>query len=156
MNKVKARAPQWGSALYCAVTQRAEDPDGFYNTGIILRGPDSHVWISSFGARLLAEAEGYISPETHQMVVDDLTRALGELDQAIEEISELRKWKESVSALADDQSFHLVRKGGAPSKGTRPEVIREELKGEQEQSAEEPELWGKKLRGKDLKAASRG
>lgn len=126
MNKHKVAAPTAGTFKYCPVTLKHEDPDGFYNTEHVATGHDPLIWISATGARILAEAEGYWSPD----MVAGLQRQIGDLqdqvDAAIGEISELRRLKEQIDGLAA-AGFKVVNTGGRPSKKTTPEVIREEL-----------------------------
>ncbi len=128
MNRNKVERPTIGTFLKCAVTLRHEDPGGFYNTGTVATGFDPVVYISSLGAQQLAQAEGWVNPIQHNAVVEELARTEAELERAVAEISDLRKWKEAVDALAAEGTLEILRRGGAPSKKTKPETIREELK----------------------------
>ena len=127
MHKHPAVQPHLGTARYCAVTLRGEDPDGWLNTGHTLTGRDPQVWISFHGAREVAKAIGWASPQAMNAAEETINRLNDALDHAAQEISDLRKWKEGVTGLADD-GYELVRKGGQPSVRTRPENIKAELK----------------------------
>ena len=121
-------APTIGSARWCAVTGRHADPDGWYNTGHILTMPDPQAWICAQGARELAKWVGWIDPAVHAAVHEELAGARAQLDQAIEEISALRKFREQVNGL-EAAGMKTTRSGGRPTRETRPEVIRDELEG---------------------------
>lgn len=126
MNTRKVQAPTSGSFKYCAVTLAHEDPDGFYNTEHVANGPDPQIWISARGARILAEAEGYMSPGAVEVLQRQISNLEHDLEKAVAEISELRRMKEQIDGLAS-AGFKVVNTGGRPSKKTTPEVIREEL-----------------------------
>lgn len=123
----KSPRPDWGSARYCAITKRTEDPDGFYNTQTTLPGPDPHVWISTHAVRGLARQEGYLSPAEAEGLYDRIATLEAELDRAVQEISSLRKFKEQVDGLTAD-GLTLQRAGGRPTKKTDPENIKTELR----------------------------
>lgn len=122
----KTPRPTIGSAKYCAVTLRAEDPDGFYNTQHTLTGFDPMVWISSFGARELAKAEGWTSPADVENLHDQIATLEAEYERAVQEISKLRRQVESIEVLKQ-VGMEATKKVGAPSKRTRPEEIKKEL-----------------------------
>ena len=126
MNKHKVAAPTAGSFKYCPVTLAHADPDGFYNTGHVATGQDAQIFISTRGVRILAEAEGYISPGAQEVLERTISNLEHDLEAAVAEISELRKLREQIDGLAA-AGFKVVNTGGRPSKRTTPEVIREEL-----------------------------
>lgn len=122
----KAERPTTGSARYCAVTLRHEDKEGWFNTGHALQMPDPHCWISMTGARIVAKWAGWVDPADHAAMVAENAALKARLDQAVEEISDLRKFREQIDGLAA-AGMNVVKTGGRPSRQTRPEVIREEL-----------------------------
>jgi len=122
----KSPRPTIGSAKWCAVTLRHEDPDGWFNTGHVLTPPDPHCWISMQGARELAKWAGWTSPEDTNQLRDELARVQAQLDAAIDEISDHRKFREQIDGL-HVAGMEIVKTGGRPTRNTRPEVIREEL-----------------------------
>lgn len=122
----KSPRPDWGSARFCVITKRTEDPDGFYNTQTTLPGPDPHVWISTHAVRGLARQEGFISPEETKGLYDRISSLEAERDRAVAEISELRKLKEGIEGLSAN-GFEVHRKTGRPPKSTEPATIKQEL-----------------------------
>lgn len=124
--QTKAPQPTIGTARYCAVTLKPQDPDGFWNTGHVLTGHDPNVWISATGARELAKLEGWHSPEEWDSLRRQVHEIQSQLTAAVEEISELRKNQEQIDGLAA-VGFKVVKTGGAPTAKTKPENIRKEL-----------------------------
>ena len=122
----KTPVPSWGTARFCAVTLKHEDPDGFYNTGHVLTGNDPHCWISATGVRELAKAEGWYSPGAVEVLERQIHNLQHDLDAAVEEISSHRKYREQIDGLAA-AGFEVRKTGGRPSKRTDPEVIKSEL-----------------------------
>lgn len=128
MNTRKTPSPSWGTSRFCIVTLKHDDPDGFYNTEHTATGNDPAIWISATGARLLAEAEGYTSPEETQSLHDHIAALEDSLAAAVEEISSHRKYREQIDGLAA-AGFEVRKTGGRPSRKTDPEVIKSELAG---------------------------
>jgi hypothetical protein len=122
----KTPQPSWGTSRFCIVTLKHDDPDGFYNTEHQATGNDPHVWISATGARLLAEAEGYVTPAMHAQALEDIENLKAQLDAAAEELSGHRKYREQIDGLAA-AGFEVRKTGGRPSRKTDPEVIKSEL-----------------------------
>jgi hypothetical protein len=124
----KTPSPSWGTSRFCIVTLKHDDPDGFYNTEHTATGHDPHIWISATGARLLAEAEGYVHRNDVEALKDDIARLENLLEDAVQEISGHRKYREQIDGLAA-AGFEVRKTGGRPSKRTDPEVIKSELAG---------------------------
>lgn len=122
----KAERPTIGSAKWCAVTLRHEDQDGWFNTGHVLPPPDPHVWLSMTGARIVAEWAGWTSPADAQQLRERVAELEAQLETAISEIGEHRKFREQVDGLAA-AGMEVVKTGGRPTRQTRPDVIRREL-----------------------------
>jgi hypothetical protein len=128
MNPRKVQAPTAGTFKYCPITLAHEDPDGFYNTEHVAKGGDAQIFISTKGARMLAEMEGYVSPDKARELHEEISDLRSALDTAVLEISELRRMREQIDGLAAS-GFKVVNTGGRPSKKTQPDTIREELVG---------------------------
>jgi hypothetical protein len=122
----KSPRPDWGSARFCAITKRTEDPDGFFNTHTTLPGPDPCVYISTHAVHMLARQEGFFSPSEVGELEAQLAAKEAQLDAAVAEISELRKLKEGIEGLSAN-GFEIARKTGRPPKVTEPDTIRAEL-----------------------------
>ena len=123
----KSPAPNWGTAPFCAITGRGVDDDGWFSNRQVLSGHDPVAWVSMAGVRLLATSAGWTSPEeaeTLRAEVLDLTSAL---DEAVREISELRKQVGFVEGLAQS-GFEVSRRTGRPPKRAEETEIRREIK----------------------------
>jgi hypothetical protein len=125
----KSPRPDWGSARFCAITKRTEDPDGFYNTHTTLPGPDPCVYISTHAVHMLARQEGFFTPGEMGELQAQLAAKEAQLQQAIAEISDLRKVVTGIEGLAA-QGFEIAKKTGRPPKTTEPATIRAELEAE--------------------------
>lgn len=122
----KSPSPNWGTAPFCAVTGRAVDEDGWYNTKITLTGNDPNVWISVHGAQVLAREEGWASPDEINGVRAELSDALSALDAAVDEIRVLRQQVLGIEGLTA-AGFEITKRNGRPPKTTTTPIIRDEL-----------------------------
>lgn len=123
----KVPAPNWGTAMFCAITSRGEDTDGWYSQNVLLTGHDPVAWVSAHGARMLAEAEGYTSPEKTAELQRDNEILKAQFDEAVETIRELRLQVTGIEGLAA-AGFEVSKKTGRPPRTTEKPAIVSEMR----------------------------
>lgn len=95
--------PEFDPAAYCAFTLKEEDPDGFFDSELVLPVIEPRPYIAVSTVKQLAAEAGMFSAEYVEQADADLDAALAE----VEELTEER------DALADQlQAVHVLRKAG--------------------------------------------
>jgi hypothetical protein len=101
---------------HCAVFPfRAEDPDGFVDTGSELPGFDNRVYVSAAAVREMAKLLGFPSPEEHSRVLGELERLRGEVERLEGEVREYDRRFEAIDVL-ESADFRARRRVGRPRK----------------------------------------
>jgi hypothetical protein len=115
------RVPKVPQAPHCcSFSLRADDPEGFF-LGEILSGWDPKAAISVRFARTLARELGYVHPDDHKALSDEMDVLRAELDQANARIEELQGQFEAIDVLAS-AGFQARKKPGRKPGEAREKV----------------------------------
>jgi hypothetical protein len=104
----------------CSFTLRADDPEGFF-LGEILSGWDSKAAISVRFARALARELGYVHPDDHQRVLDELADHKAECAELADQVEALNDRFEAIDVLAS-AGFQARKKPGRKPGEAREKV----------------------------------
>lgn len=97
----------------CAVTLRADDPDGFVDTGTVLHGWDPQVYVSYQGFKHLCKAFDSPTREEATVLREEVTVLRAEVDRLTAELGEERRVTDAIDVL-ESKDFRARRKPGRP------------------------------------------
>lgn len=99
----------------CPITGRANDPDGFIDTGSVIPGFDPRLCVSLSGVRQMAQTAGLPTVNEHEQVCHQLAEAL-EVNAALaSERDELQAFKDSVDTIVSLDYVSRKKPGRKPA-----------------------------------------
>jgi hypothetical protein len=104
----------------CAFTLRDQDPEGFF-TGQVLSGWDPSAAVSVSYARSLARELGYVHPDAHRALEDELAAANAEVERLAAEVADLRAKFDAIDVI-ESEGFRARRKAGRPTTQAKEKV----------------------------------